>query len=207
MKSVAQWAAVVVVVMSAAAFGGCGSSVTEEDDGVGGGGAGGSSTSSAPPTTASTGSCVDPSCGECPDAEPADGAACSSPGRTCSYLAADCESSYTCEGGTWLLEDECEVPPVECFRGDAGGYEGFPCTMIGELCSAAGGCPMLCGEDLIWHEECPTCPADVPVAGDECDTALVAPCPYTVDTTCGPKPATATCDDPSGLWIVEVEPC
>jgi hypothetical protein len=79
--------------------------------------------------------------------------------------------------------------------------------MIGELCDNPGGCSVQCGDDLVWHDACPTCPAEVPVAGDLCDPALTTPCPYTVDTACGPKPATATCDAPSGAWIVEIEPC
>lgn len=202
MKSVAQWAAVVVVMMSAAAFGGCGSSVTEEDGGAGGGGAGGGSTT----TTTSTGPCADPSCGECPYSEPLDTDPCSSPGRICTFMNGDCESSATCEGGTWSLGLECEVVPVQCELG-GGPAEGDPCEMIGELCDNPGGCPVVCGEDLDWHDACPTCPADIPVAGDLCDPALDAPCPYTVDAACGPKPATATCDPESGAWIVEVEPC
>lgn len=202
MKSVAQWAAVVVVMMSAAAFGGCDSSVTEED---GAGGAGGSSTSS-------TGSCVDASCAVCPDVAPDNGAACSGPGAgtACTYATSDdCSSVFTCEGGTWSLGFElvCDEPPVvECELG-GGPAEGDPCEMIGELCDNPGGCPVTCGVDYLWHDACPTCPDEVPVAGDLCDPALDAPCPYTVDAACGPKPATATCDLESGAWIVAIEPC
>lgn len=202
MKSVAQLAMAVALTMGVSAMVGCESSVTQSEGSGGGGGAGGSTTATG--TTTATGPCVDPSCGECP-ASIGEGDVCSTPNKICTD-GQDCGIAYLCSEGIWEIWEECWFEPVECTL-DGGPYVGYQCETVGEICDQPGGCSVKCSEDHFWYEACPTCPEEVPVAGDLCDPALIESCDYTVETTCGPKPATATCDAPSGLWVVEVEPC
>lgn len=94
---------------------------------------------------------------------------------------------------------------VECSLGE-GAPPGAPCALEdeGDICDFAGsGCWVTC-TDGVWVEGCTECPPEAPEQGTDCaDYYGVGPCTYALD--CGDL--TATCDGPTGLWVVDTQDC
>ncbi|MFO0762220.1 MAG: hypothetical protein U0359_37620 [Byssovorax sp.] len=99
--------------------------------------------------------------------------------------------------------------PVACDPLAGTPAENDVCANKGELCDiACSNCQMKCSDDGLWHEDCHGCPDSAPADGDACDPcSATGECNYIVDTTCGMKPATATCDSATSTWKVVPEAC
>jgi hypothetical protein len=119
-----------VMAVSAAlvvASAGCGSGDESRGSGAGGSGGGESCYGALCGGTTSSG----PS--SCPDEEPAGGAACTTAGQVCSYLAeCDCPHIATCESGSWKYNPtdcaapSCPTEPPEA--GSACSCQALPCS-------------------------------------------------------------------------------
>lgn len=157
----------------------CNGSVSH-DDGDGGGGGGGCGPAPQIPEGAwcpPSYSCIDgqwmDTAGACPDPCPASQPA---DGSSCSgLLGAQCTYEYP--------EEPCGPGPYTVT---------VTCTADGWL------------SQTNYCQPEPECPVDMPLSGTDCPPDLAGyPCFFSVETGCGPQPATATCD--AGVWNVQLE--
>jgi hypothetical protein len=150
---------------------------------------------------------------ECP-AQPSIGEPCSADDGPCNYEVASCVAGVVCNGGVWEAEpSDCAT---ECGNSSGGGV----CLTVGESCYLGGECGGQgwdCMEDHYWSityydELCCNnpvneCPVALPVDGDYCDICSdVQKCEYTVETPCGPQPASVVCGPDDGMWHVALQP-
>lgn len=99
--------------------------------------------------------------------------------------------------------------PVACDPLGGKPSSGDACVMVGELCDIpCASCQFKCGDDLIWHEVCWSCPPNPPTQGDACDPCVnTGECTYPVMTPCGPDVAIITCDMMTSMWDVSTPGC
>jgi hypothetical protein len=161
----------------------------------GGGGAGGASTYS----------------GGCPSTAPADGAVCTSDGRSCSYGNAprgECRPVATCTGGHWSVHaGTCPPPSSAADCPSAPPAEGAACTTDQQLCDYPGAKECMCFVNVGWtcdvpHPTDPTCPTTPPNAGTTC--AGTKSCVYMCSGFTS-NLVSASCT--SGVWVWSVIPC
>jgi len=196
---------------------------------IAGGGASAGASTSAPPSSRCTRACavdgprpVPTARPNCPQTEPADGAACDTPALTCSYgdsASAACRRSYDCRGSagnsTWLLNTALQAsfpctalpdgycpatPPAELTECTVAAYN-MPCVYGSLVCYCGGfSGPMDPGSPGKWGCAGPpadlACPALLPNLGEGCASEGTE-CDY-ADGCLDPDSANVFCH--GGAW-------
>ncbi|HTM44393.1 MAG TPA: hypothetical protein VL137_05530 [Polyangiaceae bacterium] len=203
--------------MSSGGRGGSGGATTTRGGTSAGGtrsGSGGSTagTTASGGTTATDGSAAGDYGSGCPAAVPADGAACTSDHRVCSYGDAprgDCREVATCNAGQWTVQHPMCMqpsPPADCPAQPPAAMA--TCAQDQQLCDYSGGTECVCFSNLGWVCDSSTssrgCPNTPPNAGTTC-TNMTQQCSYNCGLL-GTHYIAASCDA-DGVWTWSETPC